>query len=72
MTILIYDEIYNKHDTGLYHPENSLRIVNTVKYLKLTGTWQKLDIVKPRVATNEEIETVHSIYHREKIAERGF
>jgi len=68
VTILVYDEIYKKHDTGFYHPENFLRIVNTVKYLKLTGTWQKLDIVKPRVATDEEILAVHSKYHREKIA----
>ncbi|GJQ59213.1 MAG: histone deacetylase [Candidatus Scalindua sp. AMX11] len=67
MTTLVYDDIYTKHDTGLQHPENSLRITNTVTYLKSTGVWEKLGVEKPRAATIEEIASVHSSYHIEHI-----
>ncbi|MDR4505375.1 MAG: histone deacetylase [Candidatus Scalindua sp.] len=67
MTALVYDDIYTKHDTGFQHPENSLRITNTVTYLKSTGIWQKLTVEKPRAATIEEIAAVHGTCHIEQI-----
>ncbi len=69
MTIVIYDDIYLKHDTGPNHPENSTRLINTIKHLESTGIWQKLNIKKPRIATKEEVSMVHSISHIEKVAE---
>lgn len=69
MTTVIYDDVYLKHDTGSYHPENSTRLINTIKYLETTDIWQKLDIKKPRPATEEEVSMVHSINHIEKVAE---
>ncbi len=69
MTTVIYDDIYLKHDTGPNHPENSTRLINTIKHLETTGIWQKLNIKKPRIATKEEVSMVHSISHIEKVAE---
>ncbi len=67
ITALVYDEIYTKHDTGFQHPENSLRITNTVTYLKSTDVWQTLLVKMPRTATIEEIAAAHSTCHIEKI-----
>jgi len=69
MTSLIYDDIYLKHDTGANHPENAMRIKNTIEYLRSASIWQKLDIKKPRAATIEEISTVHTISQIEEVAE---
>ncbi len=69
MTTIFYDDVYLKHDTGMGHPENATRLINTVKHLETTGIWQKLDIRKPGAATKEEISMVHSIDHIERIAE---
>lgn len=59
MTVLIYDDIFLKHDTGYGHPENSERLENTIKYLKESGLWEKLQVMKPRAASMEEIGLVH-------------
>jgi len=59
MTALIYDDIFLKHDTGYGHPENSERLENTIKYLKESGLWEKLQVMKPRAASMEEIGLVH-------------
>ena len=69
MTSLIYDDIYLKHDTGVSHPENATRIINTIEYLRSVSIWQKLDIEKPRAATIDEISTVHTISQIEEVAE---
>ena len=69
MTSLIYDDIYLKHDTGANHPENAMRIKNTIEYLRSASIWQKLDLKKPRAATIEEVSTVHTINQIEEVAE---
>lgn len=69
MTTIFYDDVYLKHDTGSGHPENSTRLVNTIKHLESTDLWQNLDIRKPRAATNEEISLVHNVSLIERIAE---
>jgi acetoin utilization deacetylase AcuC-like enzyme len=69
MTIVIYDDIYLKHDTGSNHPENATRIINTIEHLRSTNFWQKLDIRKPRAATEEEVSAVHSTSQIEQVAE---
>ncbi|MCP5003421.1 MAG: histone deacetylase [Planctomycetes bacterium] len=69
MTAFVYDDVYTKHDTGHGHPENSLRITNTVTHLKSTGILQGLVVEKPRAATIDEIAAVHSPGHIEQIEE---
>lgn len=69
MTVIIYDDIYLKHDTGSNHPENATRIINTIEHLRSTNFWQKLDIKKPRAATEEEVSAVHSTSQIEQVAE---
>ena len=46
MTLLIYDNIFLQHDTGYGHPENAKRLENTVKYLRSSGLWDQLYIVR--------------------------
>ncbi|MGR3301125.1 MAG: histone deacetylase family protein [Candidatus Scalindua sp.] len=69
MTIVIYDDIYLKHDTGPNHPENATRIINTIEHLRSANLWQKLDIKKPRAATEEEVSAIHSTSQIEQVAE---
>ena len=69
MTVVIYDDIYLKHDTGPNHPENSARIINTIKHLRSANCWQKLDIKKPRAATEAEVSAIHSTSQIEQVAE---
>lgn len=59
MTILIYDDIFLQHDTGFGHPENARRLGNTVEYLKESGLWERLTVVKSRAASGKEIGLVH-------------
>ncbi|MFQ5863432.1 MAG: histone deacetylase [Candidatus Brocadiales bacterium] len=59
MTLLLYDDIFLKHDTGPYHPENYKRLECTVDHLKSTGLWDRFTLVRPRAATTEEIALVH-------------
>ncbi len=69
MTVIIYDDIYLKHDTGPDHPENSARIINTIEHLRSANCWQKLDIKKPRAATEAEVSAIHSTSQIVQIAE---
>lgn len=69
MTTIIYDDIFLKHDTGAFHPENSKRLINTIDYLQKSDIWQKLDVKKPRAATVEEIKMVHSADQIETVHE---
>ncbi len=69
MTVVIYDDIYLKHDTGPNHPENSARIINTIKHLRSANCWQKLDTKKPRAATVTEVSAIHSTSQIEQVAE---
>lgn len=59
MTLLIYDDIFLKHDTGYGHPENAKRLENTINHLKKIKLWEQLRVEKPRVASLEEIGLVH-------------
>jgi len=69
MTVVIYDDIYLKHNTGPNHPENATRIINTIEHLRSANFWQKFDIKKPRAATEEEVSSIHSTSQIEQVAE---
>src|SRR5574337_508011 len=59
MTLLVYDDIFLRHDTGYGHPENAKRLEQTVNHLKQCKLWEQLRVEKPRSALAEEIGLVH-------------
>ncbi|MCF6147915.1 MAG: histone deacetylase [Candidatus Kuenenia sp.] len=59
MTLLIYDNIYLEHNTGIGHPENARRVENTIRYLESNSFLNLLTIKKPRAASQEEISLIH-------------
>ncbi len=59
MALLIYDDIFLKHDTGYGHPENAKRLENTINHLKEIRLWEQLRVERPRAASLEEIGLVH-------------
>ena len=70
---VVYDPVFIKHDTG-DHPENAKRLEAIVDHLIRTGAWDELGHVKPRAASLEELELVHTGDHISRIkrmAERG-
>ncbi|MBI2854390.1 MAG: histone deacetylase [Chloroflexi bacterium] len=56
---MVYDPMYLEHDTGT-HVESAQRLIQTVSVLKSSGTMRRLLKLKPRPATVEEVELVHS------------
>ena len=63
----IYDDIFLKHETPEGHPESKDRLIAIVNHLKNTGILQKLILIKPRKATENEIALVHSLNYIETI-----
>ncbi|MFC1919507.1 histone deacetylase [Chloroflexota bacterium] len=59
---LIYDPVYLEHNTGL-HVETADRLIAINSLLESSGVWARLTHPKPRPATMEEIERVHSREH---------
>lgn len=57
-TGLIYDPVYLNHDTGT-HPENAGRLTAVMAHLESTGTLKKVEVIRPRIATIEEIALAH-------------
>ncbi len=66
MTTLVYSEEYKKHNTGS-HPENQKRLDSIVNSLKNEGIWDKIDIIAPEPATEDDLLKVHSPSHVEYI-----
>ncbi len=59
MAIIVYDNIYLQHDTGYGHPENGRRLSNTLEYLKGSDIWDRIELVKPAMASIETVSNVH-------------
>ena len=73
-TGLIYDAIYLKHDTGAGHPERAERLVAIRERLERTGLLPQLALIKPRVASEESLATIHNppyIDHVRQICQAG-
>lgn len=64
---IIYDDLYLKHDTGPYHPENSQRLIYIKNAISNFNQRSKLTLVEPRKAVTEEICLVHSKEYVERI-----
>jgi acetoin utilization deacetylase AcuC-like enzyme len=67
----IYDDIFLKHDTPKWHPENKERMINILNVLKSSGLWEKLIHIKPRRASYDDISLVHTQEYIEKIKNFG-
>lgn len=65
-TGIIYHPDYLKHDTGL-HPENGGRLTSVMSHLEKKGMLEKLDLIKPRKAKEEEVEYIHQRPYIDKV-----
>ncbi len=62
LTALVYSEEYKNHNTG-NHPENQKRLDVIVNSLKNEGIWDKIDVIKPSIASEDDILRVHTEKH---------
>jgi len=58
-TSLITDEVYLKHETGEFHPENPSRLRSILSGLEDSNLFPLLQTVAPRKASLEWVELVH-------------
>jgi len=65
-TGFVYDPIFLKHETGHWHPECPDRIRHVLATLQKTPEFDNLVHIKPRKATHECLENVHTkeYWHR--------
>ena len=66
MTKIVYSNEYRKHETG-NHPENQERLDGIMKSFKKEGILDKIDIITPCAATEEDLFRVHTKTHVEYI-----
>ncbi|TVT29744.1 acetoin utilization protein AcuC [Salinicoccus cyprini] len=71
--VYIYDEALLKYRFNSTHPFNQMRLKMTTDLLMASGHLKQSDIVKPREATDEELELVHKRDYIEavKLAGKG-
>ena len=64
-TGIVKDYRYLKHETGHYHPESPRRLESIYKMLEAADMKGRFAEIAPRLASEEEIETIHlpSYYH---------
>ncbi len=63
---LIYSDKFLIHDNP-YNPEKRERIAYTINYLRIKGVLHKLNLIPPRLATEEELLRVHTKELIEKV-----
>lgn len=72
-TAYVYDPIYLKHNRPS-HPENARRLERIMETLDDRGLLDRLRLLEPRPATEEELLHVHTrrhLQHVEEVAQRG-
>lgn len=69
---LVYDDIFLRHETPLWHPEKKERLISIINILKNSAIWDNLIHIKPIKATFEDIEMVHSADYIERIRSFGY
>jgi acetoin utilization deacetylase AcuC-like enzyme len=62
-----YDELFQKHDAGRFHPESPQRLEAILQGIKNAGLSEKLVHVKPEPATKEQLLLAHTAEHFEAI-----
>jgi acetoin utilization deacetylase AcuC-like enzyme len=65
---IIWDPLYSEHDTG-EHVESADRAAAIVAHLEQTDLWPRLRVIAPRPATVDDLLTVHTAAHIEKVRE---
>jgi acetoin utilization deacetylase AcuC-like enzyme len=68
-TGIVKDWRYLEHRMGDYHPESPKRLQVIYKMLEEEKTFSSYPIIEPRLATDEEIEFVHTRGYLEQIKE---
>lgn len=58
-TAFLYDPVFQKHQTGLTHPEKRKRLTVIVNGLKRAGLWNVLQHPVIRAATVADLTTIH-------------
>jgi len=64
--ILIYDDIYLRHETGS-HPENPRRLISGLRALERLGLMRIIELREPRKAEIREISYIHSKDYIEEV-----
>src|SRR4030043_1955688 len=55
----VFHEDYLNHDTG-FHPESSERLIHILNHIKETGLSEQVEFIDPRLATEKEVDIIHS------------
>ncbi|HTZ16848.1 MAG TPA: histone deacetylase [Dissulfurispiraceae bacterium] len=66
-----YDDVFLRHETPEFHPENKNRLVSIVNELKNSGTWDNLIHISPLKASFSDLSLVHSERYIEKVRKLG-
>lgn len=66
-----YDDIFLRHETPRWHPENKERLISILGALKKSGLWEKLVHLKPRKADYNDIALAHTGRYIEMIKNFG-
>lgn len=69
----VYHPVYLKHDTG-QHIENANRLTAVLAHLEWSGLKERLELLRPRAASIQELSLVHDrryIAHIEDMAKNG-
>jgi acetoin utilization deacetylase AcuC-like enzyme len=66
----VYDPVYLRHDMGA-HPESPRRLEAIISLLARTGLKDRLTLLPPRPATENELALVHDVAYITRIKEMG-
>jgi acetoin utilization deacetylase AcuC-like enzyme len=59
MTGIIQDDLFLQHDTGTFHPERKERLISIQEGLRSYPHRDKLRQLKPRLASDSELQLIH-------------
>ena len=68
MFALIYDDIFIRHRSDTYHPENPGRLISIVEHLKSKNLFNKY-LIQPKIAKIDDVIKVHDEKYVKKILE---
>ncbi|MCE5312282.1 MAG: histone deacetylase [Nitrospiraceae bacterium] len=66
-----YSDIFLKHETPQWHPESAQRLTAINNLLNNSGIMQKLVMIEPRRASEEEVGLVHTAEYIQKVENFG-
>ena len=66
-TGFIQDDLFLQHDTGAFHPERKERLISITEGLRTYPRRDQLLQLKPRLASEEELELIHPSSYIRKI-----